>query len=82
MSRFWLMVHGDDLWRAMALLNGANIPTIGAFSAHYGDQPPPDWQLNRLTAAVDAETEADAKARVTAVLPDGYEIERRDPSAT
>jgi hypothetical protein len=65
--------------RAMTLLNGANIPTIGAFEAYYGNQPPPDWKLLRLTAAVDAETEEDAKARVTGVLPEGYAVERRRP---
>jgi hypothetical protein len=78
MARFWISVHGDDLWRAMMLLNGASIPTIGSFPAYRGDQPPPDWQLDRLTAAVDAKTEQDAMANVSAVLPDGYEIDRRE----
>jgi len=65
-ARFWLRIQGDDLWRAMMLLNGADIPTIGAYR---GDQPPPDWKVFRLTAAVDAETEEAATAWVSAVLP-------------
>jgi hypothetical protein len=78
MTRFWLRIHGDDLGRAMVLLNGVNIPTIGIFSAYHGNQLPPDLQLHGLTAAVDAESEGEAKSRVLSVLPDGYEVEHRD----
>lgn len=61
MAQVWLSIEGDDLWRAMMLLNAAAIPTIGAIPGYYGDQPAADWKLNRLTAAVDAESEEAAK---------------------
>jgi hypothetical protein len=75
MARFWLSIEGDDLWSAMMLLNAAAIPTIGAY---YGNQPPPDWKLNRLTAAVDAGSEVVARSRVLNVLPDGYKVDGRE----
>jgi len=78
MAQFWLSIEGDDLWRAMMLLNAADIPTIGAIPGYYGDQPPPHWKLHRLTAAVDAGSEVVARSRVLNVLPDGYKVERRD----
>jgi len=79
MPRFWLAVEGEHLERAMAILNGAGIPTIGVFPAHYGDQPPAgDWELFRLTAALDTETADEAEARVRAVLPEGYSVQRRE----
>jgi hypothetical protein len=80
MERFWLRVHGDDLWRAWAVLNGANIPTIAITEGYRSGQPPPDLKLLGLTAAVDAETEERAKSRVLGVLPEGYETELRDPA--
>jgi hypothetical protein len=75
MTRFWLRIDGDDLSDAMLLLNRAGIPTSTPFPAHYVSQPR-DWRLERLTAAVDAETEKDARARLSAILP-GYEFELR-----
>jgi|SoiMethySBSTD1v2_1073268.scaffolds.fasta_scaffold935839_2 hypothetical protein len=62
----------------MMLLNAAAIPTIGAIPGYYGDQPAADWKLNRLTAAVDAESEEAAKTELKRVLPGGYKIDRRD----
>jgi hypothetical protein len=79
MPRFYLSIHGEHLERAMMLLNGADIPTIGAFPAYYGNQPPPDWHLDRLTAVLDADSEEAAKTRVHGVLPDGFTVELRDP---
>jgi hypothetical protein len=75
MARFWFSIAGDDLWHAMMLLNGANIPTIAVSEGYY--QPPPELTLFRLTAAVDADTEEVAMARVTVALSEGYRVERR-----
>jgi hypothetical protein len=64
----------------MMLLNAAAIPTIGAIPAYYGTEPPPDWKLIRLTAAVDAASEDAAKTEVKGLLPGGYKVDRRDPT--
>ncbi|MBD0281676.1 MAG: hypothetical protein ICV69_05715 [Thermoleophilaceae bacterium] len=76
MPRFWLRIQGDDLWRAMGLLDGASIRTIAVSEGYFGNQPPPDLSLFRLTAVVDADTEEDAKSRVTRILPEGFNVER------
>jgi hypothetical protein len=71
MPRFGVDISGKHLDRAMALLNGAGIPTIGSFPAYYGEQgPPKDWELDRLIAVVDAETADKAEVRVKDHLPD------------
>ncbi len=74
--RFWLRIHGDDLWHAMRLLDGASIRVVAVSEGYFGSQPPPDLPLFRLTARVQAETEEDAKTRVMKVLPEGYNVER------
>jgi hypothetical protein len=66
----------------MASLNRADIPTIGAFSEyveHHGS--PPQGDLERLAAVLDAEGADEAKARVRDKLPDGdYTVGHAEPA--
>ena len=70
MPRFRVNINGPRLDRAMAMLNGSGIPTVGGFPADFIEQgPPADWDLDGLAAVVDAESPADAAARVQNALP-------------
>jgi hypothetical protein len=77
MAVFWLRIDGDDLERAMRLLDDASIRFTAGSEGYFGDQPPPDLPLLHLTAVVDAQTKEDAAAQVTRVLPEGYTVERQ-----
>jgi hypothetical protein len=80
MPRFSVGIRGEDLERATAVLNGANIPTIGS-SAAWRDQPRGTGpaglpKVETLRAILfDAQTAEEASARVMQYLPAGYEVE-------
>jgi hypothetical protein len=75
MPQFRVPIGGEHLKRAMATLNHADIPTIGMFPAHFVEPGPAgDWQLNYLTAMLDAESAEEAQARVRGALPGDYTV--------
>jgi hypothetical protein len=77
MPRFWLSIRGEDLGRAVRLLDDARIKFTAGSEGYFGSQPPPDLPPVDLTAMVDAKSGEDAEARVTRVLPKGYTVERQ-----
>ncbi|HYP55513.1 MAG TPA: hypothetical protein VEQ41_04330 [Solirubrobacterales bacterium] len=80
MPRFSVKIEGSPLIAAQIRLNGTNIPTLGV-GAHWGDAPPPGWDLDSLRAVVNAQTPAEAKELVKAQLPpEGtYELQEAEP---
>jgi hypothetical protein len=78
--RFSVKIEGSPLIEAQIRLNGANIPTLGA-GAHWGDVPPPGWDLDSLRAVVNAQTPTEAKELVKAQLPPegSYELQNPEP---
>jgi hypothetical protein len=70
MPRFKVEISGKGLERAMASLNGANIPTIGPTFIRFGQQRPKQVRVgHRMTAVLDADTAEAAEARVRDNLP-------------
>lgn len=80
MPRFSVKIEGSPLIAAQIRLNSANILTLGA-GAHWGDAPPPDWDLASLQAVVNAQTPAEARDIVKAQLPPegSYELQEAEP---
>jgi hypothetical protein len=78
MPRFKVEIHGDDLMRVMAVLNGAGIPTIGPASAGFTSDPG-SWTTSRsMTAVVDASNPHEAEGRVKDNLPPDGEWDLSD----
>lgn len=74
MARFEVEIQGDGLERALAALNGANIPTIGPAFWGWGDDPGADFPASlrvgrEMWAVLDAGTAEAAEARVKDNLP-------------
>ena len=71
--KYVVSISGDEgeQWTAMAALNRAGIPTIGAFPDHFMRGPLEDFTLHGLSAHVEAETAEDACRRVKDALPHG-----------
>jgi hypothetical protein len=81
LPRFKVDITGQGLERAMAALNGANIPTIGPTLTWWGDNPRSVSVGPRMSAVLDADTAKDAESRVRDTLPAhrGYAVERAEP---
>ena len=77
MERFKVIIRNGDLEAAQRALDRVGIPTIGPSYAGFGSE----LELvsnpsNSVLARVDAKDIEDARARVSAVLPEGCEIEK------
>ena len=79
MSSFSVKIEGSPLMVAMMALNGADLPTLGT-GAHWGNTPPPGWDLTILRAVVDADSADEARRKVEAALPPEGSYEIGDPS--
>ncbi len=81
MPRFKVEIHGEGLERALAALNGADIPTIGPTFTWFGDQRFQQVRVgDRMLAVLDADSAEEAEARMKDNLPDDdYDVGAAEP---
>jgi hypothetical protein len=69
MPRFTVDIHGEDLMRALAALNGAGIPTIGPVTTEWVGDPASRTVDTQMSAYLKAASSERAEARVRENLP-------------